>query len=114
MKVATRVNWTVGQLCDKLKSADPKEVIEFTRERSQKGGKCWCGCLADVKNKFVPGHDAQFHAFGKRVGRGEAEMPSTWASELAEEDFLKWVEVGRNQAKRILKQVSAEQVVDEP
>ncbi len=32
---------------------------------------CFCGCGGTTKSKFVPGHDARFHGWAKKVVRGE-------------------------------------------
>lgn len=65
-----------------------KRVIERPNGK-QTTGVCWCGCGGATKGRFVPGHDARFHALAKKVAAGEAEMPEDFVCEEAKADFLK-------------------------
>jgi hypothetical protein len=62
---------------------------------------CWCGCGGLTKGKFMPGHDSRFHALAKKVARGEADMPTSFVNEDAEQDFMKHfnAELPRHEAR---------------
>jgi len=82
---------TVADLLAVIDGLDHDTPVEF-RKKAVTGGLCWCGCGQTTKSRFVPGHDSRFHGLAKKVARGEAEWPTTWACEEARADFIAWVQ----------------------
>ncbi len=63
---------------------------------------CWCGCGGQTMNRFVPGHDARFHGWAKKVARGlmdETETRTALPHDEAREEFDHHVELARPSAQ---------------
>jgi hypothetical protein len=92
MKIEITSNMTVAQLQALLVGTEGNETVQFVRPQvtASTGGECWCGCGGKTKGKFVPGHDAKFHALAKKVARGQEPMPTSFVHAAAEADFMKW------------------------
>ena len=35
---------------------------------------CYCGCGGETQGRFVPGHDARFHGWARKIAKGELTM----------------------------------------
>lgn len=65
-----------------VKEVKPKEVKEKKAPVEKVINDCQCGCGGKTGSKFVPGHDARFHGWEKKIARGEmkfSEIPASAA-----------------------------------
>lgn len=56
---------------------------------------CWCGCGGETRSRFVPGHDARFHGWAKKVIREEMDAETVLAGlahDEARAEFLAYGE----------------------
>lgn len=59
---------------------------------------CWCGCGGSTKSRFVPGHDARYHGWAKKVLRGELKLDETLAKlphQASRDHFVAYMELQR-------------------
>ena len=55
-----------------------EQLLALLAEKSAKGKKptrpCFCGCGGETQSRFVPGHDARFHGWARKVAKGELDI----------------------------------------
>lgn len=51
-----------------------EQLLALLAEKTKKGKptrECFCGCGGMTQSKFVPGHDARFHSWARKLVKGE-------------------------------------------
>lgn len=76
-----------------------EQLVALLAEKTKKTAKptrpCFCGCGGETQSRFVPGHDARFHGWARKVAKGELNLDlvlATLPHNEAKEEMLTCVE----------------------
>jgi hypothetical protein len=76
-----------------------EQLVALLAAQSQKGKKptreCFCGCGNPTQSRFVPGHDARFHGWARKVAKGELDrdlVMATLPHDEAREEMAQCIE----------------------
>jgi len=55
-----------------------EQLLALLAEKSKKATKptrpCYCGCGGETQSRFVPGHDARFHGWARKIAKGDLQL----------------------------------------